>query len=249
MPVLRAVLFDLDGVLTPTAEVHMRAWDRLFAPLCTERGVEPYSSADYFAAIDGKPRFDGVAAFLATRGIEVPWGTADDAPGDDTVCALGNRKNEIVNRMFAEEGIEPYPGSVAFLDAVTAAGAKVAVVSSSRNAPAVLAAAGIADRFEVVVDGTVAEREGLPGKPAPDTYHHAAALLGVEDAEAIVVEDAISGVQAGRAGRFGLVLGVDRGVGARALTENGADVVVEDLGELDAAVLDRPGKAVTGGAK
>lgn len=239
MPDLRAVLFDLDGVLTPTAEVHMRAWERLFAPYTAAHRLEPYTAADYFAHIDGKPRYDGVATFLGSRGVELPRGTAQDAPGEDTVCALGNRKDEIVNRMFAREGIDPYPGSVRFLDAVTAAGALVAVVSSSRNTPAVLAAAGLADRFEVVVDGNVAAREQIAGKPAPDTYLRAAELLGVPAAQAVVVEDALSGVQAGASGDFGLVLGVDRGVGADALRDHGADVVVSDLGELDAAVLDR----------
>lgn len=242
MTSLRAVLFDLDGVLTPTAEVHMRAWERLFAPYCDARGLAAYTPADYFAHIDGKPRYDGVAAFLASRGVELPRGTADDAPGEDTVCALGNRKDAIVNRMFDEEGIAPYPGSVRFLDAVTAAGAQVAVVSSSRNTPAVLAAAGLTDRFAVVVDGNVAAREDLPGKPAPDTYLRAAELLGVPAAEAVVVEDALSGVQAGAAGPFGLVLGVDRGVGAQALAAHGADRVVADLGELDASVLDAPAR-------
>jgi beta-phosphoglucomutase family hydrolase len=243
---LRAVLFDLDGVLTPTAEVHMRAWERLFAPYCDARGLTPYTSADYFAHIDGKPRYDGVATFLASRGVELPRGTADDPPGEDTVCALGNRKDVIVNRMFDDEGIAPYPGSVRFLDAVTAAGAQVAVVSSSRNTPAVLAAAGLTDRFSVVVDGNVAAREHLAGKPAPDTYLRAAALLGVPAAEAVVVEDALSGVQAGAAGPFGLVLGVDRGVGAQALAAHGADRVVADLGELDASVLDAPARPAEG---
>lgn len=243
MPALRAVLFDLDGVLTPTAETHMRAWERLFAPWCATRGLAPYIAEDYFAAIDGKPRFDGVASFVASRGVELPRGGVEDPAGEDTICALGNRKNEIVNQMFDQEGIDPYPGSVAFLTAVIAAGAKVAVVSSSRNAPAVLAAAGLADRFEIVVDGRVAEAEGLAGKPAPDTYHRGAALLGVADAESIVVEDAISGVQAGRAGDFGLVIGVDRGVGAQTLREAGADLVVSDLGELDATILDWTGES------
>ncbi len=237
------MLFDLDGVLTPTAELHMRAWERLFAPWCRAHGLAPYEPADYFAHIDGKPRYDGVATFLASRGVELPRGTADDAPGEDTVCALGNRKDAIVNDLFATEGIAPYPGSVRFLDAVTAAGALVAVVSSSRNTPAVLQAAGLADRFEVVVDGNVASAEGLPGKPAPDTYLRAAERLGVRAEEAVVVEDALSGVQAGAAGAFGLVLGVDRGVGADLLRSGGATVVVTDLGELDAAVLDRPARA------
>ncbi|WP_344244603.1 HAD-IA family hydrolase [Isoptericola hypogeus] len=237
---LRAVLFDLDGVLTPTAELHMRAWERLFAPFCEARGLASYTSADYFAHIDGKPRYDGVATFLASRGVELPRGTSDDAPGEGTVCALGNRKDTIVNELFVTEGIAPYPGSVRFLDDVTAAGAEVAVVSSSRNTPAVLAAAGLADRFEVVVDGNVAATEGLAGKPAPDTYQRAAELLGVPAAHAVVVEDALSGVQAGAAGSFGLVLGVDRGVGADALRAHGAQLVVADLGDLDASVLDTP---------
>jgi beta-phosphoglucomutase family hydrolase len=236
--VLRAVLFDLDGVLTPTAALHMRAWERLFAPFSAARGLAPYAEADYFAHIDGKPRYDGVSTFLASRGVELPWGEPADAPGEDTVCALGNRKDEIVNRMFVEEGIAPYPGSVRFLDAVTAAGVAVAVVSSSRNTPTVLEAAGLAPRFEVVVDGNVAAREHIAGKPAPDTYLRAADLLGVPAAEAVVVEDALSGVQAGAAGAFGLVVGVDRGVGAGALRTHGADVVVGDLGELDLSVLD-----------
>jgi beta-phosphoglucomutase family hydrolase len=236
------VLFDLDGVLTPTAELHMRAWEQLFAPLATARGVAPYASSDYFDCIDGKPRFDGVAAFLASRGISLPRGTADDPPGEDTVCALGNKKNDIVRALFAAEGIAPYPGSMTFLDAVTAAGAQVAVVSSSRNAPQVLAAAGIADRFAVVVDGNLAAREHLAGKPAPDTYHRGADLLGVPKHECVVVEDAISGVQAGRAGGFGLVLGVDRGVGHQVLLDAGADLVVSDLAELDAGILDAPSR-------
>jgi beta-phosphoglucomutase family hydrolase len=237
MPALRAVLFDLDGVLTPTAELHMRAWEKLFAPLCAERGLAPYEASDYFAHIDGRARYDGVAAFLASRAVELPRGEPTDPPGDGTVCALGNRKDEIVNGLFVDEGIAPYPGSIAFLDAVTAAGAAVAVVSSSRNTPTVLAAAGLADRFTVVVDGNRAAAEHLPGKPAPDTYLRAAELLGVPASEAVVVEDAISGVQAGRAGAFGLVIGVDRGVGASALRANGAGLVVADLAELDASVL------------
>jgi HAD superfamily hydrolase (TIGR01509 family) len=200
--------------------------------------VEPYTDADYFTCIDGRPRYDGVAAYVASRGVDLPWGTPGDAPGDGSVCALGNRKDELVNRMFAEEGIEPYPGSVRFLDAVTAAGAAVAVVSSSRNTPTVLAAAGLAHRFAVVVDGNVAAREGLAGKPAPDTYVRAAELVGVPVPDAVVVEDAVSGVAAGRAGGFGLVVGVDRGVGADALREHGADVVVTDLAELDAGLLE-----------
>ncbi|SDR99818.1 HAD family hydrolase [Paraoerskovia marina] len=238
MAQLSVVLFDLDGVLTPTAEVHRRAWARLFDAFTEENGLPPYSDADYFALIDGKPRFEGVADFVADRGVELPWGSPDDEPGDSTVCALGNKKNVVVNQLFESEGVSPYPGSVAFLDAVVAAGAHVAVVSSSRNAPAVLRAAGLDHYFETVVDGTVAAAEGLPGKPAPDTYVYAARLFGVTPEQAVVVEDAISGVQSGRAGEFGLVVGVDRGVGADALRSAGADVVVADLDELDASVLE-----------
>ena len=200
--------------------------------------MEPYTDQDYFEHIDGKPRYEGVATFVASRGITLAFGEPTDAPGTATVCALGNEKDARVNEIFVEEGITPYPGSVRFLDAVVAAGAAVAVVSSSKNAPGVLAAAGLAHRFEVVVDGNVAAHHGIAGKPAPDTYLHAAALLGVPPASAIVVEDATSGVAAGRAGGFGLVLGIDRGTGAPALLDAGADRVVTDLGELDATVLD-----------
>lgn len=241
---MHAVLFDLDGVLTPTAELHMRAWHDLFEPWCEDHGVAPYADQDYFDHIDGKPRYEGVATFIASRGIELPWGEPSDGPDAGTVCGLGNAKDATVNAIFAAEGIAPYPGSVTFLDAVTAAGARVAVVSSSRNAPGVLAAAHLTDRFTVVVDGNVAARDGIAGKPAPDTYLHAARLLGVSAAESIVVEDATSGVAAGRAGAFGLVIGVDRGTGAQALLDAGADVVVQDLAELDATVLGR----VAGGA-
>ncbi|GAB3402673.1 beta-phosphoglucomutase family hydrolase [Schumannella luteola] len=237
---VRAFLFDLDGVLTPTAEVHRRAWSRLFTAELDARGAAPYTEADYFRHIDGKPRFDGVRDLLASRGIELPEGTVDDAPELETVGGLGNRKNALFTAELTEHGVTAYPGSIAFLDAVQASGYQVAVVSSSRNAPAVLAAAGIADRFEIVVDGAVAAREGLPGKPAPDTYLAGAERLGLTAADCVVVEDAESGVQAGRAGDFGLVLGVDRGVGAEALLEHGADLVVADLGELAADVAAVP---------
>jgi HAD superfamily hydrolase (TIGR01509 family) len=232
---LVAVLFDLDGVLTPTAVVHMHAWARLFAPLLDARGVEPYTDADYFAHIDGKPRYDGVASLLASRGIELPWGDPADSPDTETVCGLGNRKNAVFTQVLETEGVTPYPGSVRLVDALIAAGRKVAVVSSSRNAVPVLAAAGLTDRFPVVVDGLVAAARGLRGKPDPATYLDAAAQLGVPRERAVVVEDAESGVASGRAGDFGLVVGVDRGAGADVLMEQGADLVVEDLAELLAA--------------
>ncbi len=228
-----AVLFDLDGVLTPTAEVHMRAWHRMFTDYFTRHDVSPpYGDADYFAHVDGKPRYDGVRSALASRGVVLPEGSPSDAPGIETVCGLGNAKDTFFNRVLREEGVTPYPGSVALLDDLAARGTAVAVVSSSRNAPAVLAAAGLAHRFTVVVDGAVASAEHLPGKPAPDTFAFAARRLGVPVERAVVVEDAVSGVAAGRAGDFGLVVGVDRGAGRGVLLASGADVVVQDLAEL-----------------
>ncbi len=233
-----AALFDLDGVLTPTAEVHMRAWDRMFNDFIAERAdagagaVDRYTSSDYFAHVDGKPRFDGVRSFLASRGIELPEGTTDDPPDAETVGGLGNRKNAVFAAILEEEGVAAYPASVRLLDHLAARGTAVAVVSSSRNAPVVLAAAGLADRFEVVVDGQVAAREGLEGKPSPATYLHAARLLGVEAQRSVVLEDALSGVASGRAGDFGLVVGVDRGAGRDALLDGGADIVVAELDEL-----------------
>ena len=229
-----AALFDLDGVLTPTAEVHMRAWDVMFNTYLQGRDEhqQPYTDEDYFAWVDGKPRYDGVRSFLASRGITLPDGAPDDGPELETVCGLGNRKNAAFSAVLRDEGVAPYPASVALLDHLRERGTAVAVVSSSRNAPAVLAAAGLADRFEVVVDGQVAAAAGLPGKPAPDTYLYAAEQLGVTKERSVVLEDALSGVQSGRAGDFGLVVGVDRGAGAQPLLDGGADVVVAELDEL-----------------
>ncbi len=230
-----AALFDLDGVLTPTAQVHMSAWERMFTDYLASRDdageLTPYRESDYFDYIDGKPRYDGVRAFLASRGIELPEGDPSDSTDQLTVCGLGNRKNDAFNAVLAADGVAPYAGSVALLDALPEH-VQVAVVSSSKNAPAVLAAAGIADRFGVVVDGQVAASEGLPGKPAPDTFWRAADRLDVPHDRAVVIEDAHSGVQAGAAGGFGLVVGVDRGAGADELLASGADVVVSDLAEL-----------------
>ncbi len=229
-----AALFDLDGVLTPTAEVHMRAWRALFTDFLTRRGIvdQPYVEDDYFHYIDGKPRYDGVRSFLASRGITLPEGEITDDPATDTVCGLGNRKNVFFNTVLQDEGVAPYPGSVRLLDYLANRGIQMAVVSSSRNTPPVLEASGLMSRFPVVVDGNVAAREHLPGKPAPDTFTYAARQLGVPNSRAVVFEDALSGVAAGRAGGFGLVVGVDRGVGADKLTESGADLVVADLAEL-----------------
>lgn len=233
---VRGWLFDLDGVLTPTAIVHMHAWSRLFTPYLEAHGVAPYVEGDYFAYIDGKPRYDGVRSLLESRGIRIPEGEVTDGPEVDTVHGLGNRKNGAFNATLADEGVAPYPASVAFLDAVIGAGCRVAVVSSSKNAPSVLAAAGIDDRFTIVVDGLVAAREGIRGKPAPDMFDRAAELLGLPTTACAVVEDAESGIRAGADGDFALVVGVDRGVGRDTLRELGADVIVDELDELLPAV-------------
>jgi beta-phosphoglucomutase family hydrolase len=238
----RAVLFDLDGVLTPTAEVHERAWKQMFDEFLFARSAQsaPFGSDDYLHHVDGRPRFDGVRSFLQSRDIALPDGRLDDPPGDATVCALGNRKNQLFARTLARDGIQAYPGSVALLDVLASLGTSVAVVSSSRNAPDVLRAAGLSSRFSVVIDGAVAAQRGLAGKPAPDMYTAAAADLGVSPDETAVVEDALSGVASGRAGRFAMVLGVDRGAGARALLANGADIVVPDLSATLPAHAEQP---------
>jgi beta-phosphoglucomutase family hydrolase len=228
----RAVLLDLDGVITPTATVHEHAWAELFAEY-------DFTPGDYLAYIDGKPRYDGVRSFLSSRGVSLPEGDPTDAPGDETVCAMGNRKNVLFNTIIDRDGIEPYPGTIAVLDLLDSAGVPQAVVSSSKNARPVLAAAGLADRFGHVVDGLTAVEHHLAGKPAPDMFLFGADLLGAEAARSVVVEDAVSGVAAGRAGRFGLVVGVDRGGNGDSLREHGADVVVADLAEtLDTGLGD-----------
>jgi len=224
------VLFDLDGVLTPTAEVHMHAWETMFTELFADWGITPpYTERDYFEYLDGKKRYDGVASLLRSRDVEVPWGDPADPPTADTVCGIGNRKNAVFSRVLRSEGIAPYPGSIALVDRLRAAGVPVAVVSSSKNADEVLRAAGIRDRFEVVMDGVIAEREGLPSKPAPDVFAEGARMLGVDPARSAAVEDAHSGVQSAAAAGFALVVGVDRGVGAEILLSSGAHVVVDDL--------------------
>ena len=233
---IEACLFDLDGVLTETASVHAAAWKRTFDGYLRERegdGFRPFALPDDYAAhVDGRLRQDGVRAFLASRGIELPEGTPDDPPEAVTVHGLGNRKNALVQTLIRSEGVRVFGGSVRFLEAVRARGVPTALVSASRNAPAVLAAAGIDGLFDVRVDGAVAAERGLRGKPAPDTFLAAAADLGVEPARGAVFEDALSGVEAGRAGGFGWVVGVDRAGHADALREHGADVVVADLAEL-----------------
>jgi beta-phosphoglucomutase family hydrolase len=229
-----AVLFDLDGVITPTAVVHMAAWSELFNDYLAEHqpSQQPYTDADYYAHVDGKPRYDGVRDFLASRGLSLPEGTSEDPPTALTVRGLGNRKNDAFNRVLDRDGVQAYPGSVELLDHLRDVGVPLGVVSSSANARHVLQAAGLLDRFGTVVDGNVADRLGLAGKPAPDTFLHAAEELGQAPASSVVLEDAVSGVAAGAAGRFGLVVGVDRGAGPTALTNAGADIVVTDLGLL-----------------
>ncbi|MCP2636531.1 HAD-IA family hydrolase [Microbacterium sp. HD4P20] len=228
-----AVLFDLDGVLTPTAEVHMHAWQSMFEELfATWEITPPYTERDYFDYLDGKKRYDGVASLLRSRDIEVPWGDPSDPVTADTVCGIGNRKNVVFERVLRAEGIAPYPGSLRLLDALAETGTAVAVVSSSKNAEEVLAAAGIRDRFTVVMDGVIAERDHLASKPAPDVFVEAARMLQVDPARSAAVEDAISGVQSAAVGGFGLVVGVDRGVGEQHLVDAGAHVVVKDLEEF-----------------
>jgi HAD superfamily hydrolase (TIGR01509 family) len=223
-PSFSAVLFDLDGVITPTAEMHHRAW-------ASTLGDHGFSTDDYLRHIDGRPRLDGVRTFLASRGIRLPEGHVDDAPGDGTVAAIGNRKDAEFRLLLVTEGIEPYPGTVRLLDLLEREGVPAAVVTSSRNATSVLGAAGLGDRFPVVVDGVVAAGRGLAGKPDPATFLAAAASLGVDPADVAVIEDAESGVTAGVRGGFVLVVGVDRTGNARALRAAGAHVVVRDLAE------------------
>jgi len=234
-----AFLFDLDGVLTDTASVHANCWKTMFdaylkrrATITGEPFVEFHVEDDYHPYVDGKPRYDGVRSFLDSRGIHLPEGAPSDPADAETVCGLGNWKNDMVNEVLERDGVEPYPGTMRLLDELTAAGVHMAVVSSSKNAPTVLAAAGITHRFEAIVDGSVAADEGLPGKPAPDTFLEAARRVGVDKSKAVVVEDAISGVESGRNGDFGLVIGVARKDNDAALDAAGADLVVQDLGEL-----------------
>jgi beta-phosphoglucomutase family hydrolase len=236
---ISACLFDLDGVLTQTAKVHAAAWKEMFDAYLRERSEqtgEPFRpfkiASDYVKYVDGKLRQDGVHAFLASRSISLPEGSAGDPPTVLTVHGLGNRKNDLVLDLIRRRGVDVYEGSVRFVEAVRDAGLRRAVVSASKNCQAVLAAAGIEHLFEVRIDGIVAAEAGLRGKPAPDTFLAAAAALGVQPAHCAVFEDAIAGVEAGRAGSFGWVVGVDRSGQAAALRSHGADTVVSDLSEL-----------------
>jgi beta-phosphoglucomutase family hydrolase len=232
-------LFDLDGVLTQTAKVHARAWKQMFDDFLRDwstRHDVPFEEfdrpTDYDEYVDGKPRLDGVRSFLESRGIDLPMGSPSDPSEAETIHALGTRKNDLVLELIRQEGVEPYEGSVRFAEAARDQGLRRAVVSSSTNCKDVLEAAGIDHLFEVRIDGVVAERDGLAGKPAPDTFLAGARALDAEPSEAAVFEDALAGVEAGRAGDFGWVVGVDRTGQAEALRRRGADVVVDDLAEL-----------------
>ena len=234
-----AVLFDLDGVLTATARVHSACWKRMFDGFLQsyyEKKGESFIpfdiEKDYKLYVDGKLRDEGVKSFLLSRNIKLPYGNIDDPPGKDTVCSLANTKFKMVREVLETEGVDIFEGSVDLVKRLRAAGVKMAVVSSSKNCRVVLDSVGITDLFDAIVDGNAATSLGLAGKPAPDTYLKASELLDTEPARAVVFEDAISGVMAGRDGGFGLVVGVDRDGNPEALKQNGADIVVSDLGEF-----------------
>jgi alpha,alpha-trehalase len=247
---LEAVVFDTDGVLTDTASVHAAAWKRLFDGYLEQRSARlgepfrPLEQADYLRYVDGRPRYDGVAGFLASRGITLPWGEETDPPDRETVRGLGNAKDRAFLAHLRDHGARPFPSSEALVRRLRAAGARTAAVSASRNMVAVLEAAGLAGLFDVEVDGVEADRLGLAGKPDPALFLEAARRLGVAPGRAAVVEDALAGVEAGRRGGFGLVVGVDRSGQAAALAERGADLVVDDLGRLEVA-----GRAAAGRAR
>jgi beta-phosphoglucomutase family hydrolase len=236
---IRACLFDMDGVVTKTAVVHAAAWKEMFDDFLRQWSAKtgtpfvPFDSVhEYDEYVDGKPRMEGTRSFLESRGISLPEGSEDDPPGAPTIWGLSNKKNELVLEVLKRDGVEVYDGSRRYINAVRAAGLRTAIVSSSANTTAVLEAGGVKDLFDVQVDALVAKERGLHGKPAPDTYLEAARMLDVPAAQAAVFEDALAGVAAGHAGKFGCVVGVDRVGQAEALREHGADVVVQDLGEL-----------------
>ena len=234
-----AVLLDPDGVITDTASLHAACWKQMFDEYLQKRAAQrsvpfrPFDLlTDYRLYVDGKPRFDGVRDFLTSRGIQLAEGSPEDLPQAETVGGLGNRKNELIEKIIQDQGVQPYEGSVKLLHHLRLRGLKIAVVTSSQNCGAVLAAAKLDDLFEVGVDGNVIHTQHLAGKPAADTFLMAAKLLEVEPARAVVIEDAISGVQAGHNGNFGLVIGVARKGNAEELRQNGAHLVVNDLSEL-----------------
>jgi beta-phosphoglucomutase family hydrolase len=231
-PGIRACLFDMDGVLTQTSVLHRSAWKHTFDPMLAARGLREFTDTDYAEFVDGRPREDGVRLFLQSRGILLPEGAPGDPETVETINGVAQRKNEEVQRRLAADGVMTYPGSMRYVNAAREAGLRLAVVTASANGEAVLAAAGLGGLLDVRVDGIIAKRDGLQGKPAPDTFLAAAAALGVPAAEAVVFEDAIAGVEAGRSGGFGYVVGVDRLDQADRLREAGADIVVADLALL-----------------
>ncbi len=241
---LDAVIFDLDGVITDTASVHAAAWKRMFDHFLADRAghegedQRAFSEDDYYLYVDGKPRYDGVQSFLGSRGISLPRGDAADPPKAQTACGLGNRKDEFFLALLRERGVVPFPSSIELLHGLRARGCRTAIISASRNCTDVLDAAGATGLFDAKVDGVDADELGLSGKPDPAVFLEAASRLGVEPGRAAVVEDALAGVEAGRRGRFGLVIGVDRGGHTEALRRRGADVVVGDLREVRVSARD-----------
>jgi beta-phosphoglucomutase family hydrolase len=236
-----AVIFDMDGVITQTAEVHSLAWKKMFDEYLHFREIErgePFRefthADDYLSFVDGRPRYKGVETFLDSRGIQIPFGKPEDEPGKETVCGLGNKKNELFNKMLEADGVGVYDSTIKLIKELLEKGVKVGVATSSKNCVLILKKTGIADLFETRVDGIVSAELGLKGKPEPDIFTTATDNLGVKHHRAIIVEDAVSGVQAGRKGHFGLIIGVARDNNAHELKTNGADYVVEDLSELDA---------------
>jgi beta-phosphoglucomutase family hydrolase len=241
-----AVIFDLDGVITATASVHSRAWKQMFDEYLRRRETEygePFRefthAADYLPFVDGKPRYKGVESFLQSRGIQIPFGDPQNGPGSETVCGLGNRKNQLFNEIIESGGAEVFQTSVDFIHDLKRRGVHIGVASSSKNCANVLASVGLLELFETRVDGIVSAELGLTGKPEPDIFTVASDNLGVTYDRAVVVEDAVSGVQAGAAGNFGLVLGIAREDNEHELRINGADIVVNDLGEIDFAGIER----------
>ncbi|WP_404381525.1 beta-phosphoglucomutase family hydrolase [Caenispirillum salinarum] len=237
---LKAIVYDLDGVVTRTADLHAAAWKDLFDAYLKDRAArtgEPFQpfdiATDYMTYVDGKPRYDGVRSFLESRGIDLPFGDPGDGPDRETVCGLGNRKNTLFRKVVEENGVTVFPGARRFIEETRAAGIRAVVCSSSKNARLILEQAGMVELFDYIMDGVVAAEMELPGKPKPDTFIEAARQVGATPADSAIVEDATVGVEAGRAGGFALTIGIDRGAGADTLREHGADVVVSDLGDFE----------------
>jgi len=235
---IHVCVFDLDGVITDTASVHAAAWTRMFdevlrsRPKASGEDLRPFEPDDYRRYVDGKPRYDGVKSFLESRSISLPYGSPEDPPELETICGLGNRKNKEFQRYLDENGVKVFPDTIAFIDGLHRRGIRTAVISASRNCQPVLRAAGVEDLFETRVDGVVAGELGLPGKPDPAVFLEAARRLGASPDQAAIVEDALAGVEAGRRGKFALVIGVDRTGHGEDLRKNGADVVSSDLAQL-----------------